>query len=380
MAQNSDIQQVVAGLKEKYAPDSRVELFQITVLRLKDTLVLRGETTSREAYEELLAQARKTTTLVKDHIRLLPDKALGEEVWGIIYNSAGTLRAEPRYGAELVSQALLGMPVRILERKGGWRRVQTPDRYIGWMNGSVVPMTDTQWQQYLKLPKVIVTSLYVRSFEDTNKEALPVSDLVAGDMLVMKPAKGEFYQVQYPDGREAFVKKSDVMTVSDWLKNNRLTGESIVNTAKQLLGVPYLWGGTSTKGMDCSGFTKQVYWMHGIVLARDASQQVRYGRLIDETSDFSNVLPGDLVFFGTKATADNPKERVVHVGIYIGDRRFIHASDYIRINSFDPADPLYDEFNAHRYIRTKRVIGEVNSEGIEEIFENSFYHHTSNKK
>lgn len=380
MAQNSDIQQIAAGLQEKYAPDSRVELFQITASQLNDTLVLRGETTSREAYEELLAQARKTQVQVKDHIRLLPDETLGEEIWGIIYNSAGTLRAEPRYGAELVSQALLGMPVRILEQKFGWRRVQTPDRYIGWMNGSVAPMTDAQRQQYLKLPKVIVTSLHARSFGDTGEEALSVSDLVAGDMLVMKQAKEGFYQVQYPDGREAFVKKSDVMTVSDWLKNNRLTGESIVNTAKQLLGVPYFWGGTSTKGMDCSGFTKQVYWMHGIVLARDASQQVRYGKLIDETGDFSNALPGDLVFFGTKATTENPKERVVHVGIYIGDRRFIHASDYVRINSFDPADPLYDEFNAHRYIRTKRVIGEVNSEGIEKIFENSFYHLTGNKK
>lgn len=166
--------------------------------------------------------------------------------------------------------------------------------------------------------------------------------------------------MQYPDGREAFVKKSDAMTVSDWLKKNRLTGESIVHTAKQLTGVPYLWGGTSVKGMDCSGFTKQVYFMHGVILARDASQQVRYGRLIDETGDFSDAFPGDLVFFGTKATVESPKERVVHVGIYIGNKRFIHASDYVHINSFDHADPLYDEFNAHRYLRTKRVIGEVN--------------------
>jgi len=179
--------------------------------------------------------------------------------------------------------------------------------------------------------------------------------------------------VQYPDGREASVKKSDVMKVSDWLKKNRLTGERIVDTAKQLLGVPYLWGGTSTKGMDCSGFTKQVYWMHGMILARDASQQVRYGRLIDETGDFGEALPGDLVFFGTEATPENPTERVVHVGIYIGDRRFIHASDYIRINSFDPADPLYDAFNTKRYLRTKRMIGVLDSEGIEELYNNAFY-------
>ncbi|MBK5195227.1 MAG: C40 family peptidase [Proteiniphilum sp.] len=373
MAQEGGMQQIIEAVQEKYAPDRRVELFHVLASQRNDTLVLKGETTSRQAYEELLSHAREASVHVKDSIRLLPDKKLGEEVWGVIYNSVGTLRAEPRYGEELVSQALLGMPVRIIEQKGGWRRVQTPDRYIGWINGSVKPMTKVELQHYLNQPKVIVTTLNTRSFTNKDKESLPVSDLVAGDMLIVKSMKGRFYQVQYPDGREAYLKKTDAMRVPGWLKNTQLTGESIVHTAQQLLGVPYLWGGTSTKGMDCSGFTKQVYFMHGIILARDASQQVRYGRLIDETGDFSDALPGDLVFFGTKATAENPKERVVHVGIYIGNKRFIHASDFIRINSFDPADPLYDTFNTNRYLRTKRIIGELDSEGIEELLSNAFY-------
>jgi len=373
MAQNSDMQQMIEAVQKKYAPDRRVELFRVEASQQNDTLLLKGETTSRQAYEELLSHAREASAQVKDSIRLLPDKKLGDEVWGVIYNSVGTLRGAPRYGAELVSQALLGMPVKILEEKGGWRRVQTPDRYIGWMNGSVKPMTKVQLQHYQDQPKVIVTTLYTRSFEDTGKEALPVSDLVAGDMLVVKSEKGRFYQVQYPDGREAYLNKTDAKKVSDWLKRNQPTGERIVHAADQLLGVPYLWGGTSIKGMDCSGFTKQIYFMHGIILARDASQQVRYGRLIDETGDFSDALPGDLVFFGTKAIAGTQMERVVHVGIYIGNKRFIHASDYIRINSFDPADPLYDTFNTNRYLRTKRIIGELNSEGIEELLSNAFY-------
>jgi len=146
-----------------------------------------------------------------------------------------------------------------------------------------------------------------------------------------------------------------------------------VRTGKQFMGVPYVWGGTSSKGLDCSGFTKLVYFLHGVILQRDASQQVLNGKLIDEKGDFSNAQKGDLVFFGTKATPENPKERVVHVGIYIGDMKFIHASDYIRINSFDPADPLYDEYNTNRYLRTKRIIGEVGTKGIERIFENEFY-------
>lgn len=373
MPQSIDIQYVIKILKEKYAPDSRVEVFNIVATQGKDTVILKGETTSKPAYEELIIKAGDLYGHVKDNIRLLPDVKLGDAIWGVIYNSVGTLHAEPRYGSELVSQGLLGMPVKILETKGGWRRIQTPDRYIGWINGSIEVMTKPELQQYQQKPKVIVTSVSVYSLEKTDNDSYPVSDLVTGNILEIKGAKGEFYQVGYPDGREAYIRKPDVMEIADWLKSIEMSGESVVNTAYRFMGIPYLWGGTSSKGLDCSGFTKIVYFMHGIILPRDASQQVLTGKLIDSSGHFGDALPGDLLFFGSKATDDDPKERVVHVGIYIGNNRFIHASDYIHISSFDPADPLYDEFNTNRYLRAKRIIGEANTPGIEKIFENDFY-------
>ncbi|WP_158602539.1 C40 family peptidase [Proteiniphilum sp. X52] len=364
---------VIQRLKEKHAPDSRVEVFDIVATQRKDTIVLQGETTSMPAYEELILLAGSMPGQMEESIRLLPDKELGDAIWGVIYNSVGTLRAEPRYGSELVSQGLLGMPVKILEKRGGWCRIQTPDKYIGWINGSVRAMTQSERQQYLRQPKVVVTSVFARSQQRADSDFPPVSDLVVGNMLVVKGEKEGFYQVVYPDGREAYVRKSDAKETTDWLKSMDLAGESIVNSAYRFMGVPYLWGGTSSKGLDCSGFTKTVYFMHAIILPRDASQQVHCGKLIDSSGDFSGALPGDLLFFGSKATDDSPKERVVHVGIYMGNKRFIHASDYVHINSLDPADPLYDEFNANRYLRTKRIIGEVGTPGIENIFENEFY-------
>ena len=373
MPQNNDISSVIKIVKEKYAPDGRVEIFDIVATQRNDTVILKGETTSKPAHDELILQAGSLFGQLKDSIHLLPASELGDATWGVIYNSAGTLRAQPRYGSELVSQGLLGMPVRILEKRDGWRRIQTPDKYIGWINGSVKAMTKPELEEYLQKPKIIVTAISTHSVSQQKDDAFPVSDLVAGNMLDVKGSKGKFYQVVYPDGREAYVRKSDAVETEKWLKGIKLTGGSIVNTAYRLMGVPYLWGGTSSKGLDCSGFTKTVYFMHGIILARDASQQVHSGKLIDDQGDFSTAQPGDLLFFGTKANEENHKERVIHVGIYIGDNRFIHASDYIHINSLDPADPLYDEYNRNRYLRTKRIIGEVGTPGIEPIFENEFY-------
>jgi SH3-like domain-containing protein len=374
MSRNIDLDSVIVMLKGRFAPDGRVEIFDIEADLREDTVVLRGETTCRVAYEELIRQAGCAREHLVDNIRLLPDGGPDDATWGVFHNSVGTLRAAPRYDSELVSQALLGMPVRILERRGGWRRVRTPDRYIGWVNGSVTAMTKSELQQYLQKPKVTVTSLSCRSLEKPDGAARPVFDLVAGNMLEVRKTEGEFYLAVSPDGREAYVRKQDAMETDEWLAGIALTGESVVNMAHRFAGIPYLWGGTSAKGMDCSGFTKTVYFMHGVILARDASQQALNGRLTDSSGDFDSLLPGDLLFFGTGATADSPGGgRVVHVGIYIGNRRFIHASDYIRIGSTDPEDPLFDEFNTNRYLYARRIIGEVNTPGIEAIFENEFY-------
>ncbi len=297
----------------------------------------------------------------------LTDEDLGLVRWGIVYNSVVAVRSEPRHAAEMVTQALLGIPVELLEQWGDWRKVQLPDQYVGWVDGSLQPMSRERLDDYLTLPKIIVTAHYAIAFQEPDHRSLQVSDLVAGNILEVQSLVGTFYRVHYPDGREAYVRKADALPVDEWQGGIELTGESIVMHALQLLGVPYLWGGTSTKGFDCSGLTKQVYLMHGIVLPRDASQQAMQGELIDTGDDFSNARPGDLLFFVSKSTGEYLVERVTHVAIYMGDKRFIHASDNVRIGSFNPVDPLYDAFNANRYFMTKRFICNGQAVGVETV-------------
>ena len=364
---------LILTIGEKYAPDGRVEVFSITAVESDKGVSLKGETTNLSAYNELIAKAKKTDPLIKDKIRILPDDVIGDRSWGVIYNSVADLRGKPTYSAEMVSQVLLGMPIRVLDKSGSWLRVQTPEGYIGWMSGSVQRFSQQELKEYMTQPKIIVTDQYALSYTKADNQSQPVSDVVIGDVLNMKGEEQSFYKVKYPDGREAFIEKQNTQELNNWLSVIKLNGESIVETAKQLMGVPYVWGGTSSKGLDCSGFTKMVYWLHGIIIARDASQQVKNGIKIDNIGNFENAQKGDLVFFGTKATDDNPKESVVHVGIYIGNQEFIHASDYIHISSFDPESEHYDEYNKNRYLRTMRYIGSEGTPGITPFAQHPFY-------
>lgn len=370
---NKDLENLIETIENKYAPDKRVEIFSITISETDQGIALQGETSNPTAYNALLTEAKKIDPNLNDSIRVLPDEVIGEKNWGVIYNSVGTIRAKASYSSEMVSQVLLGMPVRILDKSGSWTRIQTPEGYIGWIAGSVQPFSVNELNEYMKKTKIMITDQYGQSYSKADKLSQPISDIVVGNMFTISGNLDNFYKVTYPDGREAFVEKQSAQLVSNWLNNISLTGESIVETSKKLMGVPYVWGGTSSKGLDCSGFTKMVYWLHGIIIDRDASQQVKNGIQIDSIGIFDKAQKGDLVFFGKKATEENPNERVIHVGIYIGDKKFIHASDYIHINSFDPDSEIYDEYNTNRYLRTMRYIGSESTKGITPIDEHPYY-------
>ena len=372
--QTKELETIIKSIEAKYAPDKRLELFNIKGEVSKDGIVLKGETTSEAAYIELLSQANKVTINLKDSIRVLPNKDLGEKQWGVVTHSVSDLRFHPTHTSELVTQVLLGMSVKLLNQKNDWLQAQTPEGYIGWITkGSLHLLTKNELNDYLKKPKIIVTNHYALSFSEPTSNAEPVSDIVIGNMLVIKNTLSDYYSVNYPDGREAYILKQDACMVYEWLSKIEITQNSIVSTAKQFMGIPYVWGGTSSKGIDCSGFIKLVFFLHGIITMRDASQQVKHGTEIDSIGNFDALQKGDLVFFGEKITEKRLDEKVVHVGIYIGNKRFIHASENVHISSFDPNDSLYDEFNTNRYLRTMRYIGYEGSSGIETITTNPFF-------
>ncbi len=291
----------------------------------------------------------------------------------VINVSAAYLRSAPDYESPLETQELMGVVVEVLDTDRYWVKVSTPQPYTAWVNGKMLTaMTDEQLEEYGKTPKYKVTALHSTIFEAPSYDSLPVCDLVAGDILrvaqTAEPASHgrkhsskhlrksrEFTSVMLPDGRLGWVRSSDVCREDELQERlSRLSEEEVAalaaSWAEKMLGVPYLWGGMSTKGADCSGLVRLAYLMNGVTLPRNASQQYAAGediplnKLNDSGNiggkpgfDLSSLRRGDLLFFGPQR-ADGSRA-ITHVGIYLGDGRMIHASQIVRINSLRPGDP-----------------------------------------
>jgi cell wall-associated NlpC family hydrolase len=136
-------------------------------------------------------------------------------------------------------------------------------------------------------------------------------------------------------------------------------------------GSPYLWGGTSVKAPDCSGFVKTVYFMGGVILARDASLQFLHGSEVDISSGLNDLEPGDLLFFG-RPTGSGAK-RITHVGFYLGNTEVIHSSGMVRINSLDSTRSNYNPYLRETLQGARRIIGEKGGKGLECIPESTWY-------
>lgn len=362
----NEAEKFIAEVEREYAPDSRVALFDIEAVSENDRYVLKGESNLKNAVEELKYNLQKANIEFVDSIQLLPsEEALEGKTQGVIEISVANLRSEPEHSAQLVTQATLGMPVKILKEEDNWFYIQTPDGYLAWTDyGGIMPLSNEEFEAWHSSDKLIYTEPFGFSYSETDTESQVVSDLVAGSILELLGTENGFYQVQYPNGDTAFVAQDEAQPYLEWLANLEQSRENFVEVSKTMMGAPYLWGGTSTKGMDCSGYTKTIYFLNGIVLPRDASQQVHTGVLVDTTKSFENLLPGDLLFFGRPAT-DTTSERIIHVGMWIGDNQFIHSMGNVHISTFDTTSTEFDEYNYNRYLKTKRLIGQEDEKLIQ---------------
>ncbi len=368
------VNSIIKEVREKFAPDKRVAIFNIETIESESKIMLKGETNLSQAKSELEKKLKEAGLNFTDEVEVLPSKKLGDKIYGVINLSVANFRSKPDHPAELVTQAILGTPVKVYKKgEDGYYLVQTPDGYISWLDDDGVQfMNQSEFDKWLSSEKIIYLKEYGFAYSEADANSQPVSDLVAGNILKLISEENDYLKVEYPDKRIGYIKKDEAKLFNEWYDALNPNGETILKTAYKFMGIPYLWGGTSTKGMDCSGFTKTVYFLNGIILARDASQQVNTGELVDTKDGWQNLQSGDLLFFGRKANGDK-KERITHVAIYIGDGDFIHAAGRVMINSFNPSKPYYSDYRKSGFIRAKRILSSVGKNGIERILDNDFY-------
>ncbi|HAH23245.1 MAG TPA: glycoside hydrolase [Prolixibacteraceae bacterium] len=368
-ADNNDfkmVQRIIDSVSQKYAPDKRTALFDVNVTDDSGQIVMKGKTNLPKAKQEVMDSLSKLKIAYTDSVLVLPELSMGEKTWALATLSVSNIRSGPDHAAELVSQALMGTPVKVLESVDGWVHIQTPDLYIGWVDEMGISMkTEAEMTLWKHSKRCFFNQIAGRAVAAPKRNASSVSDLVLGDLFESVSEVKNYLQIKFPDGRMAYVKKTDCLPYEDWIVQ-KPNVDAVLSIAKQMLGNPYMWGGTSCKAVDCSGMTKIAWYTQGVILARDASQQARYGEHID-FKEIANLQKGDLLFFGRNA------QHIIHVGMYLGKGLYIHASGLVRINSIDPNDPLYNMTERKHLVAATRILNSVNSEGIVGVKEQGWY-------
>lgn len=345
------------SVRTNCAPDPRLAIFNVGISNEGRSLWLTGEVDRAEAKLEAVRAVAGTGAQVTDMIRVLPSAELGSREWGIVCLSVASGRLQPEHKAEMGTQMLMGNAVRLWKQSGNWFYAQSADGYLAWLEkGVFVRRTREEVDGWERAPRLIVTALEDVVLARPEAGAEPVSDVVVGDLLEKTGAEENWYRVALADGRAGFLPKKSAEDYRAWKRTREATPEGIECTARMFLGRPYLWGGVSPKGLDCSGFTKLVFFMNGIDLNRDASEQAHQGHEVALDGDLSQLKKGDLIFFG-RGFPGQP-ERIVHAGIYLGDKLFIHSSERVQISSLDADSPIRDVRLIRTLRRARRVLPE----------------------
>ena len=334
-------QKAVAAAKASAAPDARQNIFEIKAYTDSDGNLIVGGRTSEEFIKNAVTGA------------------LSEE--GVEYVDR----------MEVIPFEWAQARIPNLERPGEFWRVQTPDGYIAYVpSSSVVPKSDDEMKSWRNGRRFVVTSFYpVRAYRESgaNGPRDVVTDLVNGSIVTLASGDASLIDgrmhISLPDGRTGYVDAQALTPIEEWAAQN-FDADRILDVAYSIEGAPYLWGGTSTKALDCSGLAKVSYLANGIILMRDASQQALTGTRIN-AEDWRTCRAGDLLFFGNKDT-----RKVTHVAIYDHDGNYVHSSGRVKRNSVDPESP---DYLTTYFLHAVRIAGNEGTPGITPVRNHPWY-------
>jgi gamma-D-glutamyl-L-lysine dipeptidyl-peptidase len=232
----------------------------------------------------------------------------------VVLKPVANMYSQPSEDASLVSQAIYATNVNAIEEHDAWTRVRTPDDYTGW-----IPTADLRpGREYATRGRVAeVESLFAHIYRETDvtmhRPLITVPFETKLEVVAEPPDNPRWIEVRLADDRHGWVQSGDISFAP-----KLLTVPEMLAFSKRFLGLPYTWGGTSSFGYDCSGFTQMLERRRGVLMPRDSQPQANWSGVVPVRRE--ELQPGDLLFFGS-----SPAE-ISHTGVYLGEGKFISAT------------------------------------------------------
>lgn len=307
---------LVEAVRAEHAPDPRLAVFEVEAASEDGMLVLSGATSEPEAAAELHRRiaALDAWSAVVDRVVRLPEAEGEDAVHAVVSASLAPMYAGPDIRETQISQAVLGRHLTVLRRSGRWLECRGGDGYLGWIHAGYLALMDEAAARGWALGAAGETWISLGA-EVRDDDGRVLARLPWG-ACVVREAQGV---ARLPDGRSGRPVGEMVPAAARERAFPR-DAAAICESALRWTGTPYVWGGMTHGGVDCSGFVQSVFRMHGVELPRDSDMQSVTGAPVDPGGDFEQLEAGDLLFF------EEEPGRVTHVALSLGGPRIVHSS------------------------------------------------------
>lgn len=292
-------------------------VYLIAAAILIQTLTAGCGKTGNNKKEQVASDKRETAETSKERTKSSPlEPADGN--FGVVNETLMDVFSKPDIQSERVTQAIFNQKVEILEKQGKWIKVKVIDGYTGWVKDRYVDADIKSHKAEGSKFRVVLTSKSKKVYSSYLNSSM-IKDVVMGTELYSGNKTEGKYEVFMPGNKTGWIDEEGTIKIPLDVPIPKTSAQDFVATAKKFLGTGYLWGGISSLGIDCSGLTYISSRINGVNLPRDADKQFGAGNKVE---DLKSAASGDLIFFSTNEDLKD----ISHVGIYLGNKQFLHAS------------------------------------------------------